>query len=496
MTSFSDSLVCMDQMLRQEHLPQTLIASKFIIDASNGKASVSAKDMVITALSQMSRTSNAFRVVDFEIDPLRQDTVQTLTSVMLPGGQMQIPRPELYVSGAISYVDQNILNRNMAAGVSHQDWEIGASDDIITTAIGMELHIGDFNSRTLFPGIDSSNEITAANKAVGFDAGARIKKAGVQFSFGSTTSQGAGPAVRTLIDLGMIELIGKWAKVPYWQCLSLDQAHPEFQRQLLDWFSGMDIEERIRFFQTGLRSLGYYQGEVDGRSSPALKAALLLFQTDTQATPSGNVNFESYERLMTNYVVSDGTGEFMRVGWSESSGKETDMAASDAKFADTPRAGWPFFHSGTPMPVNVEITLDRREPEYNLGEALLLNVSVDRHSYLSCFYQDSKGSVAQIYPSVFQPPVALQANRSVVIPDILNPYSFAIEMTTPGPEAVACFTSSSDISVPLAEGLGAMALESIPDVSSIEMLAERVGEVAGEKITGANAVYWTVIHPF
>ena len=62
-SSFSDSLMCMDHMLRDAQLPTTLITSKQIPDYST-RVTVATKDMIITALSQMSRLSNAFRFVD------------------------------------------------------------------------------------------------------------------------------------------------------------------------------------------------------------------------------------------------------------------------------------------------------------------------------------------------------------------------------------------------------------------------------------------------
>ena len=117
MSSFSDSLMCMDHMMREADIPTTLITSKQIPDYS-GRVPVGTKDMVITALSQMSRLSNAFRYVDFEVDIARQDTVQNLTTILLNNNQMQLQRPALYVNGAITYVDQNVLGNQISAGTS------------------------------------------------------------------------------------------------------------------------------------------------------------------------------------------------------------------------------------------------------------------------------------------------------------------------------------------------------------------------------------------
>lgn len=476
-TSFREGVACMDQLLRDNHVPTTLVTSKIIPDPS-GKAPVATKDMIITALSEMSRTSNAFRVVDFEIDPLRQDTVQTLTSLMLPSGQLAIPKPQIYVSGAISYVDQNVLIHNSGFGASGKNWEIGYSNDLITTVVGLELHIGDFNSRTLFPGIDSANELVAGNRGIGLDLGARIKKAGVQFTMGDAISQGVGPAVRTLVDLGLIELVGKWARVPYWQCLALDQAHPEFQRQLHEWYADMDPMSRIRLFQTGLLSLGYYDGDIDGQSSSTLKSAIARFQTDNEATVSGNLNFETYERLVGKYVETDGNNNFRRIGW----GGDRASGASDTMTN---------FASTASKAVDVKISLSRPENKFQVGESLLLNVSVDRTAYLYCFYRDAKGVIAQVYPSAFQPAEPVQAKRSLLIPDFTDPNSFSIDMTQAGDESALCLATMNDLSEPL-EKLGIKPLEPITQVSSLAVLDAKLHEQEVSSVNGKAEVAWKV----
>ena len=82
MSSFSDSLQCMDQLMREAQVPTILITSKQIPDFST-RAPVATKEMIVTALSQMSRVSNVFRYVDYEVDLVRQDTVQNLTNILL-----------------------------------------------------------------------------------------------------------------------------------------------------------------------------------------------------------------------------------------------------------------------------------------------------------------------------------------------------------------------------------------------------------------------------
>ena len=478
MTSFSDSLNCMDNLLLQSNVGQTVVAIKKINDPS-GKALVSANDMIVTALSQMSRTSGAFRVVDFEIDPIKQDTVQTLTSLLLPTGSIQIPAPQIYISGSVSFVDQNVLKKSNSLGVSvSDDAEIGLAGDLITTALGMELHIGDFLTRTLYPGIDSANEIVAANKGFGFDSGAKIKKVGVQFSFERNLSQGVGAAVRTLTDLGVLELVGKYSQVPYWQCLSLDQSHPEFQRELLDWYGGMGDSEKIKFFQTGLRNLGYYNGKVNGKDSLELKAALSEFQKDNKATPSGFINFETYERMMKNYARVGSNGDIKKAGL-EPSGKKDDEL-------NEPRGGYPYLHTDKGDPITINLASSK--PQYNVGDKLELTANVNKGgAHLSCFYQDANNSIAQIYPNPLQADESLSPDKPLQLP---GNNSFSLDLSAKGNESVMCIASYSSLQGRLTPLVGEP-FNPI-NVKSMSELSDALKENFKDEIKGTQTINYTV----
>lgn len=474
-TSFSDSLGCMDDLLRQSNIGETVVAVKTVKDPS-GKAAVAAGEMIVTALSQMSKTSGAFKVADFEVDPLKQDTVQTLTNLLLPTGSMAIPAPQLYISGAISYLDQGVLRKSNSAGVSYgENGELGISGDLQTTALGLELHIGDFLTRTLYPGIDSANEIVAANKGFGIDGGAKIKKTGVQFSLERNLSQGVGGAMRTLVDLGTIELVGKLTKVPYWQCLSLDQAHPEFQRELLDWYGGMGERSKVKFFQTGLKNLGYYSGKVDGKSSKEFREALSAFQKDNKATPSGFINFESYERLMKNYVKTDANGNFKKVGLEPSDDKE-----------DQPRGGYPVFNSNKNAPINVGINLNKST--YRRGDKLELDVNVDRDStYLACFYQDTSKSITQVYPNPVQGESITSKNNPLKIP---GSDAFTLSLNEKGKESVMCMASYYSVADKLQTNFGD-AFNPLK-VKDMNTLSDQLKTIFGDDLKGIKTVSYQV----
>jgi hypothetical protein len=303
MSSFSDSLQCMDRLMRDAQIPTTLITSKQIPDFST-RVPVATKDMVITALLQMSRLSNAFRYVDYEVDIARQDTVQNLTNILLNNNQIQLQRPSLYVSGSVAFVDQNVLNNRFDAGTSAARFETGYSQNRTVTIIGLEMHMGDFRTRTMIPGLDSANEVIISNGGQGLDLAGRIRDYGWQFNVGRDYAQGSGAAVRTLVELAMIELTGKWARVPYWQCLTMEQTHPDFQRQLRDWYDEGSIGVHEALIRQSLISKGYLSDNSDMKPDfQALRSGLAKFQADNGMVVTGIIDFNTYERALRDYVA-------------------------------------------------------------------------------------------------------------------------------------------------------------------------------------------------
>nr|WP_244146289.1 DUF4384 domain-containing protein [Comamonas antarctica] len=487
-SSFSDSLMCMDRLLRETGMPTTLITSKQLPDYS-GRVAVATKEMVVTALSQMSRLSNAFRYVDYEVDIARQDTVQNLTTILLNNNQMQLQRPALYISGAIAFVDQNVLRNQFDAGTSASRLETGYSRNHNATVIGLEMHLGEFRNRTLIPGLDSANEIIIGSGGQGLDLAGRIGDYGVQFTVGRDYAQGSGPAVRTLVELGMIELLGKWARVPYWQCLTLEQNHPDFQRQLRDWYEESDPQARQQLVQRSLIRKGYLanSAQVLGPQSPALRTALARFQADQGMVVNGVIDFSTYERALSGFVGVGEDGRLARVGWTSKNGQSLELpGAVDA--------------SGTQVKVaervidmQIEnIMLDRTA--FEVGEQIFLSATVSRTSYMSCYMVSAQNSVIRLLPNATNPSGWVSANQALRIPDWMSPQpGFVMDAGSPGSEGVACFAAGTDLSAQLPAAFRGAPFVPIAGMRTLDDVAAALQQAAGAEPVASQRVNWQVV---
>ncbi len=484
LTSFSESLSCMDRMLRESQIPTTLITSKQIPDFSS-KAPAAAKDMIITSLSQMSRLSHAFRYVDYEVDISRQDTVQNLTTILLNNNQMQLQRPALYVSGAVAYVDQGVISNRFDAGTSAARLDTGYSQSRNATVLGLELHLGDFRTRTLIPGLDSANEVIIGGAGQGLDLAGRIGDYGVKFNVGRDYALGTGGALRTLIDLGMIEMVGKWARVPYWQCLTLEQTHPDFQRQMMDWYQEGSPLVHNKLVQRSLMSQGYLgaNGAELAENSPEFVAALGKFQADKGMVATGVVDFPTYERALRNFVSLGNDGKLVQVGWSPSG---TTLAAS------TPASTTGTTANGRTIDLQIENVLVGRSA-FEVGEQIFLSAALSRSSYMYCFLHEAGGTVMRLLPNPTNPNALMSANQAIRIPDWMSPTpGFIMDATSAGTEHVACFATNDDVAAKLPQYLKAPALAPLANVRDINSIKEAFNKSLGNGNYTVAQVQWNV----
>ena len=492
MSSFSDSLQCMDRMMRDAQIPTTLITSKQIPDFST-RVPVATKDMVITALLQMSRLSNAFRYVDYEVDIARQDTVQNLTNILLNNNQIQLQRPSLYVSGSVAFVDQNVLNNRFDAGTSAARFETGYSQNRTVTIIGLEMHMGDFRTRTMIPGLDSANEVIISNGGQGLDLAGRIRDYGWQFNVGRDYAQGSGAAVRTLVELAMIELTGKWARVPYWQCLTMEQTHPNFQRQLRDWYDEGSIGVHEALVRQSLVSKGYLPPNGTQRpGTQALRMALAKFQADSGMVVTGVVDFNTYERVLRDYVTLNAQGQLVRYGWLSQSAEPQAMNKDDAlppPFSDK-------VYGVNEVPRSIDLQIENilmGRQQFEVGEQVFLSLTVSRQSHLACYLASAAGQVMRLLPNPVTPNAHISANQAIRLPDWMSPNpGYVLETSGPGKEELMCMATDTDVNSRLPDALKGPALTPIQGIRGLNEVTLMYESLLGSTGFTSGTLAWQV----
>jgi hypothetical protein len=117
-------------------------------------------------------------------------------------------------------------------------------------------------------------------------------------------------------------------------------------------------------------------------------------------------------------------------------------------------------------------------PTYVTGETLVLAVQPIDDAYVYCFYQDSSGNVARIFPNRFQSGPFVAGNQRLEIPSD-GEDSFVIRFDPPGgKETISCIAAGADVWQKLPDNLKAADLSPLA-VSDLDEMATRFREVAG-----------------
>ena len=294
-TSFTNALRCMDDLLQSYGKSDIVITSDGLPDKT-GQITTGTKEMMISAVSRMSARSGAFRFVDVD---RTQDSVFWIQQNWI-GVRDGLLAPNYYIRGAITQVDARVMTDSESAGGSIPWLSFGVSRDQLVSVVSMDLNIGHVVTRQIMPGLSSTNSIAVVKTGQGQDTEGLIDKAGIFFEVSGDRSQGSHQSVRTLVELGLVEVLGKLTRVPYWRCLQIDSTNPQMIAEARDWFDRMDGGQRVRLVQGALRRYGVFHAEADGERTPELDDAVSRYQDENDLIAHGRIDFDLYYSLLAN----------------------------------------------------------------------------------------------------------------------------------------------------------------------------------------------------
>ena len=273
-TNFASALRCMDNTMIQFGVPRT----KFLVEDLEDRTSeikAGTRDMLITAVSDMNKRSQAIELVAFGNDS--GNAISFLNAAGKKNAYEKVPPFD--IRGSISQLDKNVLAAQADAGVGFSKWGAGISTSAKGSVLGLDLSMISTENLAVVPGVTARNSVIIAQSSTGADADGTIKKAGISFSFNISSNEGAIQGLRNLVELGVIELFGKLYKLPYWNCLGADPQEPSVKQEINDWFDGMRANNQlITYVQVQLKRRGTYNGDINGINNPEFEKAIALYK--------------------------------------------------------------------------------------------------------------------------------------------------------------------------------------------------------------------------
>ncbi|MEM7241668.1 MAG: peptidoglycan-binding protein [Pseudomonadota bacterium] len=479
-TSFSASLRCMDDLLASANRPRVLISSTGIPDLTS-KIKVSGDDMLVNAISSMNRQSGAYVFVD---QSLEKDAGQI--SIFTPGTSGASPK--LYIRGSISQVDTPTDTNLDADGTDQTGTRrlspVSISVDRGVSIVSVDMHLVNFPDKTVVPGSSVANSMVVTGRGIGLGATGLIDMVSLKSVLQIDRIESMGQAVRNLIELGAIELIGRHANVQYWECLNIPSVNTKAQERKETVFSSGDKLRRIPEAQKMLAQLGYFSGEVTGVIDQRTRDALSHFQAKHRLIATGDLNYDTFQHLQEQtrgYApkrrVADNSSQFEAppshtLIITEVPKQVTPATAQPEDSTDTnvltqrpqkkaSRSGGvlALFGHSTAQQTDI-VSMRAQSRKHKIGDKMVVDITSTVSGYLTCFHQSQDGPITQIFPEDPNTAFAINADDPVSVPDASAGFDIVIE-TANRPEKILCVLERSNAPADISHFVAKAALQPV-----------------------------------
>lgn len=454
-TNFSSALRCMDDLLISHGVRDVSVLVEDLVDQTK-KVNAGTKDMLISAVSDMTKRSRAIRLIAYGQDS--GNLISFLQAAERKNAYAIVPQYD--VKGSISQFDDNIAKKSVEFGLAHgENFSLGSGRSGAATILGVDLTILNTSDLSIVSGVTSRNAVLIYKSGKGLDADAQYKKFGITFGATLSEAEGNAQALRNLVELAAIELFGKLTKVPYWQCLGVDHSDETVQTEIADWFYSMEADggELVSFLQSRLRMRGYYNGPVDGAGNPLLAQAVIGQRSALGMSEELKADLPLFTQLLTG-----------------ATGNPPAAATSDTA------------RDPAPQPIQLTITGSGKAGAHKRGELVTLSVKTDRDAYVYCFMHDEYQRVQRFFPNRFTHDALIPAGRPLQLPGAMR---FQLVASENGKrESVACFATPQDALPSLPEVVRGTDFEPLP-AKSLEQVQQAFAAGSGP---GIGQAYYNI----
>ena len=295
--------------------------------------------------------------------------------------------------------------------------------------------------------------MVVTSRNFGLGASGTIDVTALDAALTITRVESLGQAVRNLVELGAIELLGRHANVPYWECLNIPAVKQRRTNRKEIVFSSADKPLRISEVQKMLQTLGYYSGEIAGTVDQRTRDAISHFQAGHGLIATGDLNYDTYQQLLEKtkgFAPKRSTAlppkhEAQSDVPEETKGEYVYEIDSNIVPALKPLPRAPLFSGIFSKQKRQKSTLDIQSSRqsYDTGDHWQTYLIAPHDGSLSCFHQSDNDLIAQIFP--MQPNTAFEISKGekVLIPDPRD--GFAIQFERKGAsEKIMCILADAE----------------------------------------------------
>ncbi|MEJ8810516.1 DUF4384 domain-containing protein [Variovorax ureilyticus] len=479
-TGFSQPLRCMDTLMLDYGVRDVTMLTEEITDETK-KLNAGTRDMLISAVSDMSRRSRAVRLVAFGKDTL--NVVSFLSAAQTTAVYQAIPRYD--IKGSVSQFDENLIKNQKDLGIGYFPYlNLGVAKDASTSMLALDLSVMSTSDMGVLPGVTSRNAVVIMKQGKGFDGDAAYRKFGINYSMNLARSEGQSQALRGLVELAVVELIGKLTKTPYWSCLGVTdpKSNEETRLEMLDWYSAMATSriELIAYFQNQLRHRGFYDGPIDGEFNPAIDEAISNYREQLGLSRAAVLD----EKFFSAFLAADHSkvqrpAQPARYVAPGTPGTAATTTGSQTAAATAPASA----PAPTAAPLKLSVSAPSQQTRFARGESISLSLAPSQDAHVYCYLRDEEAKVIRFFPNRFTRDSRISSAKPLTLPGSMR---FQLSMNAKGvPETVTCFATPRDVMPSLPQAVVGIDFEPLPGVT-LETIRVAFDKASGGTLAQEN----------
>jgi hypothetical protein len=479
-TGFSHALRCMDTLLLDYGVRDITMLTEEITDETK-KLNAGTRDMLISSVSDMSRRSRAVRLVAFGKDTA--NVISYLASAQSAAAYQAIP---LYdIKGSVSQFDENLVKNQKDIGIGFAPFiNLGAAKDAGSSMLALDLSVLTTSDMAVLAGVTSRNSVMILKQGSGIDGDAAYHKFGINYSMNLAKAEGQTQALRGLVELAAVELIGKLTKTPYWTCLGVTdpKKNDETRLEMFDWYHAMASTriELIAYFQNQLRRRAFYDGPIDGEFNPAIDEAIANYRAALGLSREAVLNEEFFYAFLaadhTKIKRPDQPTRYV----APASVAAAATTATAARAAATPAAEAAHAQAAA---LKLSLTTPKQQTRFARGESINLALAPSQDAHVYCYLQDEGAKVIRFFPNRFARDSRVAAAQPLALPGAMR---FQLTMNTKGvPETISCFATQRDVMASLPQALVGTDFEPLPG-ATLELIRSAFLKASGGTLAQEN----------
>jgi hypothetical protein len=183
------------------------------------------------------------------------------TAEVTTGGQIVRTLPDIVIDGGLSEFDKDMIEkeRELKAEAQVKKGDYGSKYDQDGGAgyqaksgvsrLGLDLHLLNYANQSAIAGKQASNTVNIRKTQLGWSVGYYFQGCGLSFEYSLKKQQGLHSAIRLLVEMSVMEILGKYYDVPYWRCIEGSKPDEPMCARLTEEFNDASDATQIAYLK-------------------------------------------------------------------------------------------------------------------------------------------------------------------------------------------------------------------------------------------------------